>query len=75
MIAWRSWRVKTVMQFLDDDILVTFEHVSEQWQVVRFTVVNHDNPLYVLKTDGLVAHGVDALFKHIHVHIVERCNN
>ena len=75
VITWHGWRVFIVIQFLDNDILVGFKHFCKLREIVGLTIMYYDDPLYILKPDGLATHGFCTLLKHTHVHIVERCNN
>ena len=60
-----------VVQFLDNHVLVILEHLLHLWQIVRLAIVDHDDPLNILETNGLLSHGVSRFLKDSHIHIVK----
>jgi hypothetical protein len=67
--------VLAVVQLLDDDVLVVLKHLRQLRQIVGLAIMHDDNPLDILKTDGLAAHRLGTFPKHAHVHIMKRCHN
>ena len=64
-----------IVEPADDDVFVLTQHLLQGRQIVRFTVVRNDNPLDVLKTDGLRFHGLISFLEYTELNIVQRSDD